>query len=99
MSQNDEIYHLLIARGNVGINSFEPLRNYNRQLPRIINDLESANKKWKLKGKIEHIRQKNTSMTYIYHPDWQGIPEDFSQEEKKIIRYEFIGNKAIPVFG
>lgn len=69
ISQNEEIYQLLIDRGESGINSFEPLRNNKRQLPRIIDDIESPVKRWKLGGKIEHKREKNTSVTYIYRPN------------------------------
>ena len=98
MTQLEEIYNLLVVRGNLGINSFEPLRNNKRQLPRIINDLETKDP-WNLKGKIEHKRERNTSMTYIYHPSWEGTPTDSVSEEKKKRKFVgFEGNSALFVW-
>lgn len=85
-TQQQKVLRLLKDAGNNGVNSHDLTYIHSiKQAPTRVQELEQ-------KGyKIASIPQENRSVNYIlnYEP----------AELRKPIRYEFVGDKAIPVFG
>ena len=76
-SQNERFRILLKQRGEVGVNSFEPVRMNFKQMSRIVDDLKIAG------CLIESVKSKtNQSTTYIL----RSSPKEF---EKQGIDFEW----------
>lgn len=89
MTQNEELVALLRERREAGVNSFETFRNNHRQLPRMIKDLEREG------YIINHLRQKNTSVTYVladFHQGEKYVPafQEIKDSDGRVISYEMV---------